>query len=328
MTRISIATWDHDRAVPVLSGQVPLAGYELDATVLPTSRLFPLAVGEARFDVTELSLSSYLLQVARGDSAYVAIPVYLARAFRHNGFFCRTESGIQSLSDLRGRVVGVPEYQMTAALWMRGILGDDYGLSATDMEWRTGALDQGVRHERLALAAPDSLKITPIADGETLQDLLLDGRIDALLAPNPPRAFLQGDDRIRRILPDFAAAEQDYHTRTGFFPIMHLIGIRKSLAETHPDLPRALFDAFGTARDMAVERLRDVWLGSANRLSLPWLNAAMERTYQAMGPAYWPYGYTGAVLELDAACRYSVEQHLAPRRLQPAELFHPSLLDT
>lgn len=328
MARISVATWDHDRAVPVLSGEVPVPGFDIDATVLPTSQLFPLAVTEARFDVTELSLSSYLLQVARGDSAYVAIPVYLARAFRHNGFFCRTGSGIRTLADLKGRVVGVPEYQMTAALWMRGILSDDHGLAATDMEWRTGALDHGVRHERLALNAPDALKITPIAEGETLQDLLLDGRIDALLAPNPPKAFLQGDDRIRRIIPDFATAEQDYHARTGFFPVMHLIGVRKTLARAHPDLPRALFDAFGTARDMALARLREVWLGSANRLSLPWLNAAMERTRDAMGPDYWPYGYACAAAELDAACRYSVEQHLAPRRLAPADLFHPSLLTT
>jgi 4,5-dihydroxyphthalate decarboxylase len=328
MTRITLATWDHDRALPVLTGDVPVAGYTVDGHVLPTSQLFPIAVNEARFDVTELSLSSYLLQVARGDCPYVALPVYLARAFRHNGFFCRADSGISTLADLKGRVVGVPEYQMTAALWMRGILQDDHGLAATDMEWRTGALDQGVRNERLALNAPSDLKITPIAEGQTLQALLLNGQIDALLAPNPPQAFLQGDPRIRRIIPDFAAAEEDYHARTGFFPIMHLIGVRKSLVDAHPDLPRALFDAFSIARDHALNRLQDVWLGSANRLSLPWLNDAMERTRRALGPAYWPYGYRAAVPELEAACRYSVEQHLAHRRLMPADLFHPSLLDT
>lgn len=327
MPRISLATWDHDRALPVLTGAVQVAGFEVDAQVLPTTTLFPLAVGEARFDVTELSLSSHLLQVSRGDSAYVAIPVFLARAFRHNGFFCRADSGITSLADLKGRRVGVPEYQMTAALWMRGILSDDHGIKAADIDWHTGALDRGVRRERLALDAPE-LRVTQIADGETLQAMLLDGRLDALLAPNPPRAFMAGDPRIRRIIPDFPDAEAEYHHRTGFFPIMHLIGVRKSLVTAHPDLPRALFDAFSTARDIALTRLQDTWLGSANRLSLPWLNATMEATRAAMGPAYWPYGYRGAIPELQAACRYSVEQHLARRLIDPSELFCPSTMDT
>lgn len=328
MPRITLAAWDHDRAIPVLSGDFPVAGYDVEAHVLPTTQLFPIAVNEARFDVTELSLSSYILQLTRGDCAYTAIPVFLARAFRHNGFFCRAGSGINSLSDLKGRVVGVPEYQMTAALWMRGILSDEYGVAATDVEWRTGALDRGVRHERLALDAPPELRITPICEGETLQSLLLDNRIDALLAPNPPRAFLDGDPRIVRIFPDFATAEADYHSRTGFFPIMHLIAVRKTLVRAHPDLPRALFDAFSLARDKALARLEDVWLSSANRLSLPWLNAAMERTRDTMGKQYWPYGYRAAVPELEAACRYSVEQHLARHLLAPADLFVPDLLDT
>jgi 4,5-dihydroxyphthalate decarboxylase len=328
MTTVTLATWDHDRALPVLTGEVPVAGFTVDPHILPTSKLFPIAVKEARFDVTELSLSSYVLQVSRGNCAYTAIPVFLARAFRHNGFFARTGSGITTLGDLKGRVVGVPEYQMTAALWMRGILKDDHGIDASDITWRTGALDQGVRHERLELNAPPSLSITPITDGETLQDLLLDGQIDALLAPNPPRAFLEGHPGITRILPDFASAEESYHRRTGFFPIMHLIAVRKSLVAEHPDLPRALFDAYCTARDIALARLFDVWMSSANRLSLPWLNASMERTIGAMGKDYWPYGYRGALPELKAVCRYSVEQHLADRLVTPDELFYAGLHET
>lgn len=328
MTKVTLATWDHDRALPVLTGKVPVAGFKIDPHILPTSKLFPIAVNEARFDVTELSLSSYLLQVSRGECAYTAIPVFLARAFRHNGFFARSDSGITTLGDLKGRVVGVPEYQMTAALWMRGILKDDHGIDASDMIWRTGALDQGVRHERLALKAPPNLSITPIREGETLQDLLLRGQIDALMAPNPPRAFLEGHLSIKRILPDFASAEEDYHRRTGFFPIMHLIAVRKSLVAEHPDLPRALYDAFCSARDTALLSLREVWLSSANRLSLPWLNASMERTIGTMGNDYWPYGYRAAVPELEAVCRYSVEQHLAERLVTPAELFCAGMHDT
>lgn len=328
MVAISVATWDHDRTLPVLAGDVPLPGFLVQPHILPTSELIPIAVKEARFDVTELSLSSHILQVARGDHSYLAIPIFLARAFRHNGFFRRAGTGIDTLADLAGRTVGVPEYQMTAALWMRGLLSDDFGVPATAIRWRTGALDKGIRHERLALTPPPELSITPIADGQTLQDLLLAGELDAILAPSPPAAFLAGDPRIERIVPDFEVADQEYHRRTGFFPIMHVLAVRRSHCDLYPDLPEKLFAAFSTARDIAVRRLVDVWLGSANRLSLPWLNASLERTRATMGPDYWPYGFRAARAELAAACRYSVEQHLAPRLVAPEELFHASVLGT
>jgi 4,5-dihydroxyphthalate decarboxylase len=325
---VSLACWDHDRMQALLDGTVTIPGVDLTTHVLPTSKLFPFALNEARFDITELSLSSYLLQLSRGDCAYTAVPAFIARSFRHNGFYCRSGVGIKSLADFRGRAVGVPEYQMTAALWMRGIMADDFGVAATDVRWRTGALDTGVRRERLALAPPPGLVIEPVSDGQTLQDLLLAGEIDGLLAPNPPKAFLDGDTRIERVFPDFERAERDYHARTGFFPIMHIVAVRKSLAEKHPELPRRLYEALVQSRDIAMARLRDVWLASANRLSLPWLNATMENTRSAMGDAYWPYGFAGARDELAAACRYSVDQHLAVRAVSPEELFHPSLLDS
>lgn len=325
---LTLATWDHDRVMAVHDGRVQVNGITFESHILPTTKLFPLAVQEARFDVTELSLSSHILQVARGDAAYVAIPVFVSRAFRHNGFYRRAGSGIVSLSDFAGRAIGVPEYQMTAGLWMRGIMADEYGVVPTQVHWRTGALDQGIRHERLALTPPPDLRITPIKDGETLQNLLLEGQIDGLLAPNPPRAFIDGDPRIERIFPDFEAVEQDWHRRTGYFPIMHVIALRRTIAEDHPWLARALFDGFSSARDIALDRLREVWLGSANRLSLPWLNASMERTRAAMGPDFWPYGFQRAHKEIAAMCRYSVDQFLAPRLVQPEELFETSLLDT
>ncbi|WP_109670620.1 4,5-dihydroxyphthalate decarboxylase [Roseicyclus mahoneyensis] len=325
---LSVATWDHDRVMAVQDGRVTIPGVSVTPHILPTTKLFPIAVQEARFDVTELSLSSHILQVARGQANYVAIPAFVSRAFRHNGFYRRVGSGIASPSDFAGRAIGVPEYQMTAALWMRAIMADDYSVTPTAVHWRTGALDQGVRHERLALTPPPDLRITPVAEGQTLQDLLLAGEIDGMLAPNPPRAFSEGDPRIERVFPDFETVEQDWHRRTGFFPIMHVIALRRDVAEAHPWLARALFDAFSQARDIALDRLREVWLGSANRLSLPWLNASMERTRAAMGPDYWPYGFQRAQPEIAAMCRHSFEQYLAPRLVDARELFDPTLLET
>ena len=319
--KLTLATWDHDRCMPLHEGRVSVPDVDFESHILPTGKLFPIAVQEARFDITELSISSYILQVSRGESAYTAIPAFISRAFRHNGFFARAGSGVKTLADLAGKRVGVPEYQMTAALWMRGLLSDEYGVDPADIHWRTGALDNGVRHERLSLDLPNGMVVEPIKDGETLQELLLCGDIDALLAPNPPKAFLDGNPKIVRLVKDFGSVERAYHQKTGFFPIMHLVAVRKSLVEDHPDLPVVLLRAFTEARDMALQDLRDVWLGSANRLSLPWLNEAMENTIAAMGPSYWPYGFAQNRKELETACRYSIEQYLAARLVAPEELF-------
>ncbi|MGB3176655.1 MAG: 4,5-dihydroxyphthalate decarboxylase [Albidovulum sp.] len=328
MLKLTLGTWDHDRVMALHDGRVDVPGVQLACEIHPTSKLFPLAVQEARFDITEMSVSSYIVQLSRGGSDYTAIPAFVSRAFRHNGFFARAGSGIESPADFAGRKIGVPEYQMTAALWMRGILADEYGVDCDRVHWRTGALDGGVRRERLELRLPDGMRVEPIIEGDSLQDMLLRGEIDGLLAPKPPQAFLDGHPDLVRLIPDFETAEQAYHQKTGFFPIMHLIGVRKSLADAHPALVRDLYNSFVTARDLAMDRLRSVWLGNANRLSLPWLGASMERTIAALGPDYWSYGFGANRTEIDTICRYSLGQHLAARRVEPEALFHPSVLDT
>ncbi|NNE80676.1 MAG: 4,5-dihydroxyphthalate decarboxylase [Silicimonas sp.] len=325
---LTLGTWDHDRVMALHDGRVDVPGVSLHCEVHPTSKLFPWAVGEARFDITEMSVSSYILQLSRGGSDYTAIPAFVSRAFRHSGFFARAGSGIESPSDFAGRRIGVPEYQMTAAVWMRGILADEYGVTCDSIHWRTGALDKGVRRERLELNLPDGMIVEPIEEGDTLQDMLLRGEIDGLLAPKPPQEFLDGSDDLVRLIPDFETAEQAYHKRTGFFPIMHLIGIRKSIAEARPELVAAFYQAFVQAKNMALERLRSIWLGNSNRLSLPWLGASMERTIATLGPDFWSYGLAANRAEIDAICRYSVEQFLAAKRVRPEALFHPSVLET
>ncbi len=325
---LSLACWDHDRVAALLDGRVQVPHVSLTSQVLPTSQLFPIAAREARFDITEMSLSTYVLQRSRDLTPYTAIPVFLSRAFRHNGFFVRAGSGIDTPADLSGCTVGVPEYQMTAALWMRGILSDEYGVDLASIRWRTGALDAGVRHERLDLNLPPGMVVRPIEDGETLQDLLLDGRIDALLAPKPPQAFLDGDPRMVRLFPDYETAEAEYHRRTGFFPIMHVVALRRSIADEQPWLAPALFEAFVQARDLAIEQLRAVWLGSANRITLPWLGASLERTLAIMGRDYWSYGFQANRDELATACRYSLEQYLEDCSVTPEALFHPTVLET
>ena len=319
--KVTLACWDHDRAEALLDGRVEIAGCELACQALPTSTLFPLAVEAAKFDITEMSLSSYIMQASTGTSAYTAIPVFLSRAFRHSGFYVRKGAGIKTPKDLEGRTVGVPEYQMTAALWMRGILASEYDVDLSTLSYLTGGLDGGVRVERLPLDLPPGFVVEPMKEGENLNDLLLDGELDALFAPKVPRSFLQGDPRIERLFPDFADVERAYFKKTGFFPIMHTIGIRTTLLEQNPWLAEAVFDGFVKARDMALKRLQDVWLGSANRLSLPWLHETMEMTRDVMGEDYWPYGLEANRAQIDWMCQQSVDQYLAKKRLQPEDLF-------
>lgn len=323
---LSLACWDYDRTQAILDGRVDVPGCTLDCQALPTSTLFPLAVDEARFDVTEMSLSSYVMQVAAGTSAYTAIPVFLSRAFRHGGVFIRADAGIETPTDLEGRAVGIPEYQMTAALWMRGLLADEYGVDLSRLRYRTGALDGGVRSERLPLALPPEFDVQPIPEDANLNDLLLGGDIDAILAPKPPRAHQEGDKRIRRLFGDFKAQEQAYYRKTGFFPIMHLVGIRTSLLDAYPWLAERLLDAFTEARDLALKRLDEISLGGANRLSLPWLLSDLEEMRAVMGPDYWSYGVATNRAELEWVCKQSHAQHLATRQPAVEELFHPSVL--
>jgi 4,5-dihydroxyphthalate decarboxylase len=321
LLNVTLATWDHDRAQAIIDGRVGIKGCALDCSSHPTTILFPLAVNGAKYDITEMSLSSYIMQVSSKTSEYTAIPVFLSRAFRHSGFYIRTGSGIKIPKDLEGRTVGVPEYQMTAALWLRGILASEYGIDLSTIKYRTGGLDGGVRVERLPLDLPSSFEVEPISDGENLNDLLLSGELDALFSPKVPHSFIVGDSRIERLFTNFGDVERAYYKKTGFFPIMHTIGIRTKLLNKNPWLAQAVFDAFVEARDIAINRLNDIWLGSANRISLPWMHETMEMTRDVMGQNYWSYGIEANWAQIDWMCQQSVDQYLAKNRLQPEDLF-------
>lgn len=325
--RLTLGCWDYDRTRALLDGRVTVEGWGIDATAVAPEDLFARAFTEAPFDVSELSLSSYLIQVSRGENAYVAIPAFVSRAFRHGGIYVRSDRGINGPKDLEGRLVGVPEYQMTMALWVRGMLSDDYGVDLEKLVTRTGGLNQPGRKERLPLKLPPSMDVRPVPDGRSLNDLLVAGELDAVIAPSPPDAFSAGDAGIRRLIADPAAAERDYFARTGMFPIMHVIGVRRSLVEDHPGLAANLFRAFVEARDVAIRELDFTARASANRLSLPWFAAEWEATKDLMGSGVWPYGVAENRKELDAACRYSLDQHLSDRRLAADELFAPETLE-
>ena len=325
--KLTLACWDYDRTRALLEGRVGVAGWRIDAKVQPPEETFPRAVADAPFDVSELSLSSYLMQVSRGEGAYIAIPAFVSRAFHHGAIYVRTKRGIETPKDLEGRLVGVPEYQMTMALWVRGILGDEYGVDFRKIRYRTGGANKPGRKERLALELPEDMDVARIPEGSTLNELLLAGELDAVIAPTPPDGFTAGDKAVRRLFADPAAEERAYYARTGLFPIMHVIGVRRTLADEHPGLAADLFRAFVEARNLAMREHDLTARSSANRMLLPWFADQWEATKDLMGEDFWPYGVAENRAELEAICRYSHEQNLGRKRLSVEALFAPETVE-
>lgn len=323
MAKVSVACWDYDRALPVLDGRVPVKGFDIDPVMAPPGTLFPLSVGDAPYDVTELSFASYLIQTSRGECKYIGLPVYLSRAFRHGAIYVRKDAGITSPKDLEDKRVGVPEYAMTLALWVRGILSDSYGVDVSKLRYRTGGLNKPGRVERLVLNLPNDLDVQALGDDVSLNAAILENELDAIIAPAPPQAFADGNPDIARLIDQPGAAEQAYFKETGIFPIMHIVGVKRDVAAELPDLCPALIAAFGEARQIAMAQVREIAEGSANRTMLPWFSDSYDLAVSMMGHDFWSYGVPGNEADLNAICRYADEQHLLARPLKIEELFHP-----
>ncbi|WP_372619762.1 ABC transporter substrate-binding protein [Falsiroseomonas sp.] len=328
MPTLTLACGDYDRTRPILDGRVAVAGARIAPVKLASEQTFPRAVTRAEFDVTELSLSSQMVQVSRGEGEYVALPVFVARAFRHGCIYLRRDAGITAPKQLEGRRVGIPEYGMTMGLWLRGILADEHGVDVNGIAWRTAGTNAAGRKERLPLELPPTMDVRPLPPDATLNAALLDGEIDAILSPTPPAAFAAGDPRVVRLFPDPRAAAEAFHRRTGFFPIMHLMGVRRDVLARAPGIGRALFEAFAAAQRLA-EREWDTTLAASSPATLfPFLAEERAAMLALLGPDPWVHGIAANRAELGALCRWSQAQHLARRRLAVEELFDPATLDT
>ena len=254
---VSVAGVDYDRTRALFDGTVPIAGCETICCAMSPEEAFHRAFRYQEFDITELSLSNSMALIAKGANAYVAIPVFPSRLFRHSSIYIRTDRGIERPEDLRGKVIGVPEYAMTAAVWIRGILQDEYGVRAADVKWRSGGLEQPGREARVALTLPTEIELRPLPAGETLAQHLDDGRIDGLISALAPSCFGH-NPAVRRLFPDYRAAEEAYFERTRVFPIMHVVGIRRSLLEKHPWLAVNTYVAYQKAKEICYRQLETI----------------------------------------------------------------------
>jgi 4,5-dihydroxyphthalate decarboxylase len=328
MLTLTVACGDYDRVRPIFDGRVTVEGARIVPVPLPSEQTFPRAVTRAEFDVSELSLSSQLIQVSRNEARYVALPVPIARAFRHGCVYLRADAGIASAKDLEGRRIGIPEYGMTMGLWLRGILAEDHGVAVNGIAWRTAGTNAPGRRERLALELPPGLDVQPLPEGATLNAALLAGDLDAILSPTPPDAFAAGDPRVTRLFRDPRGAAETFFRRTGHFPTMHLVGIRRDVLDRAPWLARALYDAFLRAKQIAEAEWAASLAKSSPATMFPFLAEEWDAMRALLGPDPWAYGVAANRAEWQALCRWSHAQGLARRVLALDEVFPEPTLDS
>jgi len=321
---ITIACGNYDRTQAIRDGRVKVEGCDVNYLPLYPEEIFHRLFKFAEFDVSEMSFSSYIRTVAAGTSAYIGIPAFVSRIFRHSGIYIRKGAGIDKPEDLRGKRVGLPEYQITAVVWMRGMMQHEYGVKPSDIAWRSGGQEEAGREERTPLKPIPGLDLKAIPHDKTLVGMLRDGELDALFTARAPSSFANGEPHIGLLFPNTRAAEQAYYKKTGLFPIMHLIGIRKSLCEKYPWLATSVYKAFCEAKAIAMTNLRDV---NALMVTLPWLVAETNETASIMGQDFWKYGIAENMKEIEALTGYIHEQGLADRKVKVEELFHPSVFD-
>jgi 4,5-dihydroxyphthalate decarboxylase len=322
--RLSVAMGDYDRTRALLDGRVQIDGVDPVYMTLYPEEMFFRAMRSQDFDICELSFSSYMVKTAQNTCPYVAVPVFLSRAFRHTSIYVRKDR-VHKPEDLKGRRIGLPEYQLSAHVWARAILQDDHGVHPEDVTWLRGGIETPGRPEKIALKLPAGVRLENAPEGTTISELLDRGEIDGFMAPRPPSAQALSNPAVGWLFDDPTAAAKDYFKRTGIFPIMHVVGVRKTLCDAHPWLPMAVFKAFNQAKGAALEALSDT---SATKVTLPFVEEQLKAARETMGQDFWSYGVAANRATLDAFLRHHHAQGLSQKRMQIEEIFHPATYET
>jgi 4,5-dihydroxyphthalate decarboxylase len=323
--RLTLACWNYDRTRALLEERIRPDGIDLNYLNIPVEETFFRMLRHKEFDVAEMSLSSYVMSLFQPDPPFIAIPAFPSRFFRHSCIYVHTGSGIKEPKDLVGKKVGSPEYQMTAPVWIRGILSDEYGVPVNSVVYFTGGEEEPGRSEKLPLDLPPDIRVERIGPEQTLSSMLARGDIDALYTARMPSSFRSGGGDVKRLFEDFPAVERSYFRRTGVFPIMHTVVVRRDVYDREPWVAQSLYKAFCAAKQTTYEDLSET---AARKTMLPWLTAHVEETRREMGDDFWPYGLDRNRGALTTFLRYSYEQGLAKQLLQPEQLFAPETLES
>jgi 4,5-dihydroxyphthalate decarboxylase len=320
--KLTLACWDYDRTRPLIDGRVKPEGIDLDIRIMRPREMFPRMLEKKEFEVSELSLGSYVTLKGRGSCPFVAVPITLSKIFRHSCIYVRTDAGIKTPQDLRGKRVGTTQLGSTGTVFMNGMMQHEYGVALEDIHWFIGGLDSPTSRPVIALNLPEKVKVDFLASNQTLEGMLEAGQLDALFALYIPSIFQKASPRIARLFPNYSELERDYYRRTRIFPIMHTVVMREDIYRQNPWVAGSIYKAFCEARDLAVDGLYDT---DALRLSLPWLISHLEETWRVLGKDFWAYGLEPNRPALEAIGQYVYEQGFSPRAVSPDELFVPDM---
>ncbi|MBA2306372.1 MAG: ABC transporter substrate-binding protein [Acidobacteria bacterium] len=317
---LTLACGPYAHTEALASDAVRLEG--IDLTFLPIEsppEIFTRMMANQAFDACEMSLSHYFRHRLSGDFPFVALPVFPLRKFRHSFIVINADSGVRVPQDLAGRRLGVMEYSQTAAVWIRGMLQDEYGVAAESILWFTGGVNQP-GHPKVLQQKPDApVSIEYIGDGRTLNQMLLDGELDAVIGARLPRA-LGHDPRIQRLFPDYRRVEQQYFRQTGIFPIMHAIVMREELYRQKPWVAESLYKGFEASARLAWDAMHD---DGNTRLMLPWLAHDVEELKELCGGNPWRSGVEVNRHVLETLAGYLHRERFVPAPLNVDALFVP-----
>jgi len=315
---LSLACWNYDRTRAIQDGSVQPDGININYHDLPVEETFFRMLRHQEFDIAEMSLSSYTVSLFREPRRFVAIPIFPSRFFRHSCIYVNAKSGIRTPKDLIGKKVGVPEFQMTAPVWIRGTLDEYYGVPVDSVTYYTGGEEEPGRSEKLALDLPANIKVQAIPDHKTLSQMLRDGEIDALHTARAPSTY--DGKNVVRLFENYGEVEKDYFRKTGLFPIMHTIAIRRDVYEQNRWVAQSLYKAFVEAQKKTYADLRET---AVLKAMLPFLNWEVDQTIKEMGTNYWAYGLQENEKVLSTFLKYHYDCGLSKRLLKPEELFAP-----
>jgi 4,5-dihydroxyphthalate decarboxylase len=319
---LTVAMPDYDHVRDLALGRVQAQGIDLTVLAFPVEEIFYRFLMYREFDVSEISFAKYASLIARGDTSIVALPVFPSRMFRQSSLFVRRDGPIKKITDLSGKRVGVPEWAQTAAVYSRGFVVHEYGIKLSAIEWVQAGVNEPGRAEKVELKLPKGVKLTRVKD-KSLNEMLLKGEIDAILAARPPAAFSAGDKKIKRFFDDYLEVEEAYYRKTRIFPIMHAVAIRSEILDKNPWAARALFNAFDEAKQRSVQRALD---STVTMFPIPWYYETSRRAMDLLGDDYFPYGVEKNRKTLDTFLGWAHEQGVCQRRLEVDELFPKQLL--
>jgi 4,5-dihydroxyphthalate decarboxylase len=321
--KLTLGCWNYDRTRAIQDGSVQPDGIDINYLDMPVEETFFRMARHREFDVSEMSFSSYCVSLHRDPKPFIAIPVFPSRFFRHSCIYVNAKSGIREPKDLIGKKIGVPEFQMTSPVWIRGILSDFYGVPVDSVHYLTGGEEEPGRPEKIKLNLPPNIKVTAIPDDKTLSQMLGDGEIDALHTARKPSTY--DGVNVKRLFENYREVELEYYRKTKIFPIMHTVAIRREVYEANRWIAQSLFKAFVEAQRRTYHDLQET---AALKAMVPWLMHDVEEAQKEMGDDYWSYGYENNMKTFDVFLRYHYECGLSKRLLKPEELFAPETLES